>query len=446
MDRHRKKTLARLTTRPGVYLYRDSAENVIYIGKAKNLKARVRQYFQKDSTLRQKTQLLVANISSLQTIPTDSEFDAILLEATLIRKYQPKYNTIAKDDKSPLYVAITFEEDVPRLLFVRKHTIDTSKNRSNRQFIAGPFQSGRVARLLLRSIRRIIPYCLQKVRDGRPCFYTHLGLCFPCPSEFIKQSAQKATGLRQQYRKNLRRIALLLSGKARIVRRSLESEMTDHSAHLRFEKAGEIKRQLEALALLLTHSFDPEIYTDRASSQTQSALRIVRLVAAMNDYGMTISALTRIECIDISNISGMWATGSLVVFMGGAPDTYAYRRFRIKITATPNDVGMMREVILRRVQHPEWPLPDLLVVDGGKPQVQMAIDTLASASVAIPVIGLAKRFEEIIIIKPDGGFTTMRLRQSDPALHLLQHIRDEAHRFAKKYHKFLQYARCFVTI
>lgn len=445
-----KETVSTITTRPGCYLYKDATGQVIYVGKAKNLNSRVRQYFGKKDTLSPKTQLLVENIVAIDTIPTDSEFDAIILETTLIRTYQPKYNVVARDDKSPLYIAITLHEAVPRIVFEHKTTIDAPGSPLTNALIIGPFQSNRVIRQLLRSIRRIIPYCLQKRRDGRPCFYTHIGLCNPCPSVIAKMPASsEAREAKRRYRKNISRVALLLSGKSRAVRLALEKEMVDYATSLEFEKALDIKRQLNALDLLMIRTFDPMVYTEHSSLPNSSHTdRLDALAHILKTRGVIIRPPKRIECIDISNISGAWATGSLVVFADGVPDTEAYRRFRIKIPGVPNDVAMMREVILRRFHHPEWPFPNLLVVDGGKPQVKAAQQALSfilserepvegSLSMNIPIIGLAKRFEEIII--PSGNtFHSVRLVRSSPALQLLQHIRDEAHRFAKRYHTFLR--------
>lgn len=407
-----KKDTQKITTRPGVYLYSDKNGNIIYVGKAKNLRNRVRQYFLRSSTVEEKTSLLVSQIASIRTIPTDSEFDALLLEATLIRKYLPKYNAIARDDKSPLYITITFDEPLPRILFTRKRSLEQHLQ----QAVFGPFQSGRVARRLMQSVRRIIPYCTQKRRDGKPCFYTHIGLCNPCPSSI------KTKKLASVYRSNLRKISLLLSGRARRVRTILEKQMRESADRMDFEQAGEYKKQLYALNMLLTHRFDPTMYTDTTSERLSELARILH-----------VSSLKRIECIDISTLQGKWSTGSLVVFTDGIPDTNEYRRFRIKAAGIPNDVGMMTEVIKRRFAHPEWPKPDLLVVDGGKAQVSTATGIIRD----IPIIGLAKRYEEIVV--PNGhAFKLVRLSPASPALQLVQHIRDEAHRFAKRYHTMLR--------
>lgn len=417
MGRHNQTTLQKntqkITTRPGVYLYYDINRNVIYVGKAKNLKNRVRQYFAKDDALGAKTSLLVSQIARVQTIPTDSEFEAILLEASLIRKYLPKYNTAARDDKSPLYIVITLDEPFPRILFTRKRALE-----QRQRTVFGPFQSGRIARDLMRTVRHVIPYCTQKQQTGTPCFYAHIGLCNPCPS------AIKGRHLARIYQNNLRRIALLLSGQARHVRMQLEHAMHKAADRLAFEEARAYKRQLDALDTLLVRAFDPSVYADRTDERLTGLRHVLHL-----------SSLERIECLDVSMFTGAWATGSLVVFTNGLPDTDEYRRFRIKMSGKPNDVGMIAEVVRRRFRHPEWPLPNLLIVDGGKGQVKAVQQALSFTK--IPIIGLAKRFEEIVV--PIGeGFRVIRLARASPALHLVEHIRDEAHRFAKRYHTVLR--------
>lgn len=447
--------LLRVTTRPGVYLYQNASGDVLYVGKAKNLKKRVRQYFVRTEKLSAKTQLLVPQIHTIQTIATDSELDAILLEAHLIRASKPKYNSIAKDDKSPLYIAITFDEPLPMILVTRKSTIDAWTSLKKRA-VYGPFQSGRVARRLLLSLRAIIPYCTQKQRTGIPCFYTHIGLCNPCPSLIhgMPDGNSKQTLIRA-YRQNLRRIALVLAGQSNIVRKELEQSMRRSAAALAYEQAADLKQQLEALKILRTHVFDPSVYTDKTSQPSDDlyAARRTDLLHVLTQAGMKLTRLRRIECMDISTIQGSWSTGSMVVFTDDLPDTREYRRFRIKQEGKPNDVGMMSEVIMRRFKHTEWLYPDLLIVDGGKPQVKAALDALTfirsdhqrvegSLLPNIPIIGLAKRYEEIVIPAQDlegGLFKTIRLSASRPALQMLQHIRDEAHRFAKKYHMTLRW-------
>lgn len=440
-----RSSLSGITIRPGVYLYKDASGAVLYVGKAKNLRNRIRQYFVRPDALGAKTSILVPQIRSIQTIATDSEFDAILLESELIRQYMPKYNSISKDDKSPLFIALTLDESLPSILLTRKTTIESWNPTPQKRIIVGPFQSGSVARRLLQSIRRVIPYCSQKQRTGTACFYTHLGLCDPCPSAIVGlPEGPEKKRLQERYRRQMRSIALVLSGQASTVRRALEKTMNRSAASEKYEAAGTAKQQLTALNRLLTHSFDPVLYHDAVSQPGRMYQQRLRdLSHVLMEHGIAVRDLKRIECIDISTIQGSWSSGSLVVFTDGIPDTGAYRRFRIRAGGRPNDVAMMGEVITRRLGHPEWGTPDLIIVDGGKPQVGAAVKAVQATPAAqkIPIIGLAKRYEELII--PVGKtnrqpYRTVRLTASRPAIQILEHIRDEAHRFAKKYHSLIR--------
>ncbi|MBI3577024.1 GIY-YIG nuclease family protein [Candidatus Gottesmanbacteria bacterium] len=420
------KNLSRLPHRPGVYLYRDINKTVLYIGKAVDLAKRVKQYFSRDDAVGEKTARLVSQIVTIeiQTVPT--EFDALLLEAQLIRKYLPKYNVVARDDKSPLYVVITLGESLPRVLQLRKSQLQQAfqghpLKMASKRAIFGPFQSGRVVRDLLRTIRTIIPYCTQKQRNGKPCFYTHLGLCNPCPSAITSLKDK------QRYRSNMFRIRDIFAGKSVRVISALQKEMEDLAKKEQFEKADRVKRQVLALIALQERRLDPLLYIQKDADGLDE---LRTLLAA---HIPTLGRLSRIECIDISNLAGKEATGSLVVLTDGFADTNQYRRFRIHTKNAPNDVAMVAEVLTRRLNHPEWPYPDLLVIDGGKPQVAAA----QGVTDEIPIIGLAKRFEEIIVGK-EKEFITLRLPLNNPAIHVLQRIRDEAHRFAKGYHLLLR--------
>lgn len=422
----------------GCYLYRDSSHTVIYVGKAVDLKKRVGQYFSRDNQTSKKTRQLVTHIAGIETIQTATEFDALLLEAKLIRQYQPKYNSIAKDDKSPLYIALTLSETLPRLLFVRGKVID-SHFFSEKDRVFGPFQSGRVAKMMVRSIRRSIPYCIQKIRNGKPCFYAHLGLCDPCPSVIVKleryTEKQEKT---KTYRRNIFRIADILSGKTRHVLKQMQKDMKELSDNEKYENALTTKQHIDLLYALYTRRYDVSLYTDNTQGlESVGRHETAQLGRVLVHVFPEISPLQRIECIDISNTGGAFATGSLVVLTNGIIDPGEYRRFRIKRQRTPNDSAMIAEVLTRRFSHPEWPIPDLLVVDGGKPQVASASDTMSLLHRAIPIIGLAKRREEIIVLK-DKKYITLRLPLTNPSLHLLERIRDEAHRFARKYHRHLR--------
>ena len=428
---------------PGVYLFRDRSGAVIYVGKAVNLKKRVLQYFQRDDRSRAQISLLIPHIATIDTTKTVSEFDALLLEASLIRNYKPKYNAISKDDKSPLYVVLTLSEEFPNVLFRRGRVLDLFRKHDA---IFGPFQSARVARSLMRDIRRGIPYCTQIRRSGSPCFYTHIGLCAPCPSYISKLplGAERNT-LKNQYRANIFRLRDILSGRSTNVIRALGMEMKRAALRDDFEVAAFIKKQIDALYSLYTRHFDISMYETSSDALSQMGKNNTSALKDILSKYISIGTLNRIECVDISNLAGTQATGSFVVALGGIPDPSQYKRFRIRGPNTPNDVGMMEEVLRRRFAHPEWGKPDLLVVDGGKSQLARAVAILKRNDLPTPVIGLAKRLEEIVLVH-DNRFRIVRLPLTSPALHLLQRIRDEAHRFAITYHKKLRKTHAFATM
>lgn len=431
-----KEILAALPHAPGVYIFKDRRNSVIYVGKAIDLFRRVHQYFSRDDAIGEKTKLLVSQIYSITTIPTANEFDALLLEAKLIHDRQPHFNVIAKDDKSPIYIVLTVEEELPHVLLLRKTSVPGLTKKG--PVVFGPFQSTGVAKSLLRTIRQIVPYCTQKQRNGRACFYTHLGLCCPCPSRIVKMPDADRIQFIHIYRRNIFRIKAILTGKERRVRKQMESDMQTLAKQNKFEEANSLKHQIQSLLGLETSRFDPSLYLSKATlvddthKEELKALRSVLL-----PYIPALPLLARIECIDISNTGGKESTGSLVVLTNGIIDSSQYRKFRIKRSDAPNDTAMIGEVISRRIKHKEWPRPDLIVVDGGKGQVHAAAAELLQNNQVIPVVGLAKRFEEIIVPLNDT-YKTLVLPLASPAMHILQRIRDEAHRFARSYHLFLR--------
>ncbi len=421
---------------PGVYCYTDGNGRALYVGKAKNLQSRIRQYFTRDDAIGEKTRVLVNQIQSVAIWQTASEFDALLLEANRIRAFQPKYNVIARDDKSPLYVCLTLGEALPRVIFVRKPK-DTSAQKRRAYF--GPFQSARVARKILRQIRRAIPYCTAKRRDGRPCFYTQVGLCDPCPSFISKlQDIAEKRRLTALYKRNITRLKDMLSGNTSGIITDLEHTMKRYANKRMFEQAQRVYRHILALRHIQSHSYDPSLYVSNASFlDTVHHKEESSLCAVLRPFYPQLTQIRRIECIDISSTGGAHATGSLVVFTDGMPNPPLYRRFRIRSGGTPHDVDMIREVLARRLAHTEWPMPDVLIVDGGKPQAAAAKKTLDEAHSGIPLIALAKRREDIVIPVNDS-FRVVQLEYNNPALHLVARVRDEAHRFAISYHRLLR--------
>ncbi len=427
--------LSNLPELPGVYLFKDRRKSVIYVGKAKNLKKRVSSYFQKNIDRGIKTDLLVKEIVSLETIIALSEFEALMLETKLIKKIQPKYNLIAKDDRSFIYIKIT-DEEFPRIILSRR-------NFRPYEFSYGPFSSAKLAREILSQIRNIIPYCNQKREIRRRCFYTHLGLCNPCPGIRHNLSETSCRLLKKQYLGNIRKIKLLLEGKVTKLKKELNELLKQAASKEDFETASAYRYRVENLDLLTCHLYQPEEYLHNLDlAQDLREKETTNLTDLLKSYFPEISSLERIECYDISNLSGKNATGSMVTFRKGIPDKSYYRRFRIKAVGLPNDYLMVREVISRRLKHAEWPLPDLFVVDGGKPQVLAMQKELTAKKVQKPLIGLAKTYEELVIVQ-NRKFIKLRLPVESPALHLIQKVRDEAHRFAHNYHTMLRLKSLF---
>jgi excinuclease ABC subunit C len=438
-EKERIAILSRIPHSPGVYVYRDVHGVILYIGKAIDLYKRVHQYFN-PTNLPPKTSVLVGQIADIQIHKTLSEFDALLLESKLIYTHQPKYNILAKDDKSPLYVKLTLSEQLPRIVYMRKpRTPSYGTSIEDGNVIFGPFQSAKLVRAIMRALRRIIPYCTQMKRDGNPCFYTQIGLCHPCPSViFHMTDTKESQKLQTQYRRNIFRLRDILSGRTAGVITELENEMKTYASHREFEKAAHIRNQVSGLYELLSKHYDPLVYTkDDVVIGDLAGQELNALEAVLASIFPSITTPKRIECIDISNTTGTYATGSLVVLSSGIPDTSQYRRFRIRQENKPNDVSMIREIIERRFTHIEWPKPDVFIVDGGKPQVSSAHQVFTSLGLSIPLIGLAKRQEEIVYVA-NGKTKIIRLSLTSPAIHILQRIRDEAHRFAIGYHKKLR--------
>ena len=416
-----KKEIAGLPGSPGVYIFLDAGREIIYVGKSKSIKKRVSSYFQ-NKNLGEKTGLLVKKISNIKYIKVESEFEALLLEAELIRKKQPFFNFQAKDDKSPLYIKIT-KEKIPLVSLVRKPQI------SNGDFVKGPFPSARVTRSLLRTVRRIFPYCHHK-NPKKPCLYVHLGLC-----PFPYASAQN----KNHYLKNIKAIKKLLSGKSKVLLKSLIAYMHKLASLEKFEEAQNIKKQIEKIEYMLSDFRDPmEFLTQPTLVDDLAAARLQSLKAELG----LLKIPRRIECYDISNTAGKEATGSMAVFENGQSQKSQYRKFRIKFKNTPDDYQMIREVLTRRFNN-NWPKPDLIVIDGGRGQLNAALSALDEKGVNIPTVAIAKKFEEIYLAQKP---LPLRLEKQNPARQVIQATRDEAHRFAISYHRLLRSKKLYEKI
>lgn len=408
-----KNQIAKLPQEPGIYKFFNSSGNLLYVGKSVSIKKRVQSYFT-NKDLGPKTNRLVQNIAKIDHIKVFSEFEALLLESELIRQNSPFYNIISKDDKSPLYIKIT-DDQIPLIQTTRK--VKSKRG----VFLKGPFPNTKTARGVLKLIRRIFPYCIHK-NPKKPCLYVHLGLC-PYP---YKNGIQK-----EEYLKTIAKIKKLLSGKTKSLIRDLIREMKDLSRKQNYEKATTVKKQIENLEYLTTTYHTPREFME------QPTLVDDLTMAKLKDFQKTLALSKlpkRIECYDISNISGINATGSMVVLTNGKVDKNQYRRFKIKSKHTPDDFEMIREVLARRIKN-DWPKPDVIIIDGGRSQLNAALSIVNKYKYPTTVVSLAKRLEEIYT--PDKVLP-ISLPTESPARQLAQQIRDEAHRFAISYHRKLR--------
>jgi excinuclease ABC subunit C len=543
-----------LPTKPGVYLMKDAEGHILYVGKAINLRSRVRSYFHASAAISAKIHRLVSNIATIDFIVTASELEALILESNLIKQHKPKYNVRLKDDKRYPYVKITWQEDYPCVLIVRRMERDGAR-------YFGPFTASWAVQQTLHTLRRVFPYltCNRIItgQDKRACLYYDIGLCLaPCIGAASKE----------EYRAMIDGLCRFLEGKSDEIVTGLEGEMQAASRRLEFEQAAVYRDQLDAIKRVVERqkivstamadqdviafaradgdacvqvffirrgrligreyfvldgaadeadteivaSFVKQFYDDAAyvppeillpqeidealviqewlrsrrgnkvvlkvphrghkrelvdmatenAAETLEHLRTQWLLdegkqstalAELQEYLDLQEPPNRIECYDISTTQGVATTGSMVVFVKGVPRKSDYRRFRIRSVEGTDDYASMKEMLLRRfrrVSDPElrneapgakktsWELlPDLLVVDGGKGQLSVALevlDELHLRDVVPAVAALAKQEEELFL---PGCSESLRLPRTSEGLYLLQRIRDEAHRFAITYHR-----------
>jgi excinuclease ABC subunit C len=552
-----QEKLDALPTKPGVYIMKDEAGQIIYVGKAISLRARVRSYFHVTAEYNHKLQRLVARIADLEFIVTASELEALILESNLIKRHQPRYNIRLKDDKHYPYIKVTWQEDYPKVLIVRRMEHD-----GGRYF--GPFTASWAVQQTLQTLRRVFPYltCNRIItgKDERACLYLDIGLCLgPCIG----------AASRDEYRDMIDGLCRFLEGKSDEVVAGLESKMRAAADHFDFEHAAVYRDQLAAIQRVIERqkiisptmvdqdviafarangdacaqvffircgrligreyfvldgaadendaavitSFVKQFYGDAAyvpphillpgeidealviqewlrtrrgdkvviEAPSQGQDRELVEMAAENaaetlanlraqwlvDEGKQTKALTdlqqelalesapaRIECYDISTLQGQATVGSMVVFVKGVPHKSDYRRFRIRSVDGIDDYASMKEMLRRRLCHATEPpppdpgkklsgkkddaswrlLPDLLVVDGGRGQLNAALEVLDEFGLRdqVPAVGLAKQEEEIYL--PDRS-EPLRLPRTSEGLYLMQRIRDEAHRFAITHHR-----------
>jgi len=419
---HLKAKVRELPNRPGVYLMRDRLGRVIYVGKARSLRKRVGQYFQPSREMRwdPKTRALLDSIADFETFVVVSEPEAVLLEGKLIKEYKPHYNVLFKDDKRFLLVKVNLSEDYPRFKFAR-----LKKNDGARYF--GPFAHAAAVRLAMQWARKKYGVLVQGTGTPTAKDLRYSAYLVPVPLKDLP---------REEY---LRRVALacdFLDGRNQDALTELDRQMTAAAAGKHFEKAAEFRDVIVSLKEIARTARERKFARD-LPARVVPATEIAELQQVL---ALPVPP-THIEGFDIANISGTLTVASAVCFRDGKPHKAHYRHYRIKTVTGSDDFAAMAEVVSRRytrVNAEGDALPDLVMVDGGAGQLSAALRALEEIGVCVPVIGLAKQMEEIY---RSGVSEPLRLAGNSPALHLIQRLRDEAHRFANTYHQKLRQRR-----
>lgn len=466
MNKRLEKKLTELPRNPGVYFHKNAAGEIIYIGKAAVLKNRVRQYFQSQRDMDVKTRALVAEIDDTDWIETESEIDALFLESEMVKRYMPRYNILLRDDKSQTYIRIDMKSEWPCVTFTRNPVDDGAD-------YFGPYYNGFAVKKALRYLRRVFPYFTKPPSNQtRPDLDAHIGLS-PLPGTTS-----------EEYKTTLRKLMRYFKGGRKQLAKEIEKEMHQAAKQQDFEKAARLRNRLNDLRELQRKIMfgDREfldISKDKALSDLAALFKLPKLPA-------------RIEGYDISHMGGVNVVASMVVFTNGVSNRSEYRKFKTKVERN-DDTGNMHETLLRRFSQKnvkDWGMPDLILIDGGKGQLDAAIKALAEREIAVPLISIAKREEEIIVhpirsnidtsvlenliknptpneyVERTGEYYKVNLHpgQRNAGAHsknlrartdevsgrtslssnhtdvvkLFQRIRDESHRFAVSYHTVLK--------
>src|SRR3989344_3519547 len=417
---------------PGVYFFRNKQGQILYIGKALNLKKRVASYFKNNVDSRIKNMLEMANKITWQE--TSSEIEALILESQFIKKHRPPFNIKLRDDKQYFYVGIT-KDKFPRIFITHQPTknqdVKLKSTRAKADF-SGPFTDGSALKTTLGLLRRIFPYCTCKQKHNNYCLNYHIGKClgFCCLKnnpELVERTAKKNHG----YRKNIRAVKDVLSGKKNLLIKKLKKEMSDMATKENFQKAAETRDKMAKLEKVFENALI--IRKTEVINISTTLEELVRTLKLSNKP-------ERIEGYDVANIQGQFATGSMVVFINGSADKTQYRKFKIHSPSSPNDVGMLKEVLARRFNHSEWIYPDLIIMDGGIAQLNIAKHILKIIGQnKIRVITLTKDDRHIgTKIFIDNKKTALQLSKISPsARNLILQIDAEAHRFAINYYRKL---------
>ena len=422
-----REKVRQFPTTSGVYLMKDAAGRVIYVGKAVNLRSRAASYFTVAAGIDRRTAELVREIRDIDFIATDSEVDALLMEARLVKDIQPPFNQELKDDKTFPYLELTLREDFPRVEFTRKPQPRGTK-------LYGPFTNAKKLRGAIAVLQKIFRFrtCSLDIEEQderwrwfRPCLLHSINQCTaPCNLRISKED----------YRRDIERLKLFLDGKKQKLLDEMREEMEQASRDLKFEKAGRIRDQLKLLENLslrgnLNDHVPPEVFFIDPRKGLAGLQKVFKLPAVPR----------RIEGVDIAHLAGGETVASLVQFIDGLPFKHGYKRFKIRSIEGVDDFASIREVVGRRMSRlarEQEPFPDILLVDGGIGQLNAALEAMRAVGVSPPfTISLAKQQEEVYVPGESGP---RRLSRHSYALRLLQYVRDEAHRFAQRYHHLLR--------
>lgn len=400
----------KLPDNSGIYLFYRNGE-LIYVGKATSLKKRVASYFGPVKNFRP-IEVMISEVDNIKYVETDSVIEAIILEANYIKKYQPKYNVKEKDDKSWNYLTLT-REDFPHLEIIREYMLkDMGDNAArNYKYIFGPFPSIKTKEMM-RILHNLFYVSRCQTRQKRPCFDYQIGHCLGvCTGEIGKV----------EYRERVvKPLVYFLSGKKKTLLLSLDRQMKKLSQEQRFEDAGLVRNQINSLTRIRDIALlDKSFLSDNFDEELRGG-----------DF-----AVKRIEGYDISNLGVDAKVGSMVVFNKIAPVKSEYKKFKIKTVEGQSDVDCLKEVLGRRLRHNDWEMPQIFLIDGGKPQVNTVQKVLSLFNLTIPIVGIAKgkdRDKNEFICNEKNKKV---LDWIDDNENLLIRVRDEAHRFAISYQR-----------
>ena len=448
-----KSLQAQLNSLPktaGIYKFLDDKKIVLYVGKAKNLRARVGSYFKQNAEISLAKQDMLFRIKDIQTIPATTEEEALILEAMNIKKYKPPYNVVLKDDKDYSFVKIDMKQEYPTVTIVRRPALEEAgrPNSKSKFKLYGPFTSAYALQENLRFLRRIFPF--RKRVKALTKFEKDL---------LEKRSIGAVPASRVEYLDMIKRLMKIIEGHTSAVQRDLKKKMHAFSKAKQYEQAASVRNQIQWLDIFSNRQkiVSAKEYLERTMPRvdtTNNALADIQRALKLKNIPH------RIEGYDISNIQGEFSVGSMVVFTDAKPDKSEYRKFKIKSVSGADDFASLAEVLQRRFRHHGWNQPNLVLLDGGKGQLSAVLNLspftkgktrshlspftkgeikrgLLRSSMDIhpnQFIAIAKKKEQIFQGK---NAHLINLSPSSPASQLLQRVRDEAHRFAQKYYHTL---------